>query len=404
MFGFPITLLATGSPVPVASNVVITGDLYQGETLTGDYDYTSPISAPESGSTYKWYRANDAIGTGSAAIVGATVLTYLVDAADLGKYLSFEVTPSDGTHTGEAVASAWSGPITVDPAIFDITIATFKTKTGNLGTLSGGNLNATSSGVIVDQTGKNFYLLQRNAGPTSILKFSYSSLDDLTTGVAYVGSVNLSGLSATLQDLSIMSMSTDGANFWTFSSNGGGRICHCTLSTPWDFSTLTLTDNILLTAFQTNSNQSGITVGDFKVAGAYMQLQVRLGLSGTRFWLTRAAIGVGGSVASLAISTVETPPASGNFDPVTGIYVGTSTATRVNNLGVSPQNGKLYGVRTLTAPDYLAQFTNYVLNTPEIDLGAAGIDNAAGAVVTDDGVYVLVYDITDRAVYCYRNP
>lgn len=91
---------------PLASNVTFTGTLAEGETLTGDYDYTDPDGLPESGTTYQWYRS--ATGTGSGtAIVGATSLTYLVDAADVGEYLRFGVTPSNGTTTGAEKFSAW---------------------------------------------------------------------------------------------------------------------------------------------------------------------------------------------------------------------------------------------------------------------------------------------------------
>ncbi|SEW35473.1 Ig-like domain (group 3), partial [Roseivirga pacifica] len=90
---------------PLATNLGILGNLVVGEQLTADYDFSDPQSDTESGSTFKWYRADDASGTNKAAIAGATTKTYTLVSADAGKFLSFEVTPSDGTNTGDAVES-----------------------------------------------------------------------------------------------------------------------------------------------------------------------------------------------------------------------------------------------------------------------------------------------------------
>jgi hypothetical protein len=95
---------------PEASNVTFTGTLVEGQTLTGDYDYFSPQGTPESGSTYQWYR--DAV-----AIIGAVNLTYELTALDAGANISFGVTPSDGTLTGEEVISDPQGPVEPLPTI-----------------------------------------------------------------------------------------------------------------------------------------------------------------------------------------------------------------------------------------------------------------------------------------------
>ncbi|MBP1926907.1 hypothetical protein J2Z76_002779, partial [Sedimentibacter acidaminivorans] len=98
---------------PTATVQSITGTTQVGETLTGHYTYSDANSDAEGTSTYKWYRSDDASGTNKAAIAGATATTYLLQAADLGKYISFEVTPvaSTGTTTGVAVESAKVGAI-----------------------------------------------------------------------------------------------------------------------------------------------------------------------------------------------------------------------------------------------------------------------------------------------------
>ncbi len=96
---------------PLASNVSISGDLEVGEELTGSYDYSDPQSDSESGTTFKWYRSDDSEATNKTEIAGATSTTYTTVEADENKYLSFEVTPGDGTNTGTAVESDLSGPI-----------------------------------------------------------------------------------------------------------------------------------------------------------------------------------------------------------------------------------------------------------------------------------------------------
>ncbi|MCF6212654.1 MAG: Ig-like domain-containing protein, partial [Flavobacteriaceae bacterium] len=92
--------------VPVASNVTFSGTVKVGQQLTGSYTYTDADNDTESGSTYKWYRSDDGSGTNKAAISGATATTYTLVTADVGKYISFEVTPNDGTAFGTAVESA----------------------------------------------------------------------------------------------------------------------------------------------------------------------------------------------------------------------------------------------------------------------------------------------------------
>jgi len=70
---------------PVASNVTFTGSLIVGRTLTGSYQYTDLESNPEGYSFYRWYRADDASGTGEQIISGATSITYVLTVADEDK-------------------------------------------------------------------------------------------------------------------------------------------------------------------------------------------------------------------------------------------------------------------------------------------------------------------------------
>jgi len=110
---------ALPNDAPVASEVTFTGTLTVGQTLTGSYTYTDTENNAQGSSTFQWYRSDDNEGTNWAAIGGATASTYLLTASDLGKYISFEVTPvaSIGTTTGTAVESSIQGPVAGIPTL-----------------------------------------------------------------------------------------------------------------------------------------------------------------------------------------------------------------------------------------------------------------------------------------------
>lgn len=96
---------------PSVSAAAFSGTILVGETVTGFYNYSDPNGDAESGSTYKWYVADDNAGTGKMVISGATELSYTYLESDKGKYISFEVTPSDGTNFGDSFESGAVGPI-----------------------------------------------------------------------------------------------------------------------------------------------------------------------------------------------------------------------------------------------------------------------------------------------------
>jgi len=106
--------IAPPNLAPVASNVSFSGTMEVGETLTGSYTYADNESDLEGTSTFQWYRADDDLGTGQAAISGATLITYELVEADDAKYISFEVTPvaATGTSPGTAIMADYDGPIT----------------------------------------------------------------------------------------------------------------------------------------------------------------------------------------------------------------------------------------------------------------------------------------------------
>ncbi|HHY74365.1 MAG TPA: hypothetical protein GX497_14305 [Bacillus bacterium] len=97
---------------PTATNVEVDGIHEVGSVLTGKYTYYDEHD-PEGTSTFKWYRSNDASGTGKAAIVDAENKTYTLTSDDTNKFISFEVTPiaSAGVNPGSSVESPKVGPI-----------------------------------------------------------------------------------------------------------------------------------------------------------------------------------------------------------------------------------------------------------------------------------------------------
>ncbi|MBW8323790.1 MAG: hypothetical protein K0M50_03405 [Prolixibacteraceae bacterium] len=121
----------TLSVKPSASNVSIGGGLYVGNTVTGSYTFVSDevANALEGSTTFKWYQANDALGTGKSVLAGATTTSYLVGSL-AGKYLAFGVTPANTIPaTGaEVLSSPWqyiyatgvtaSLSLTTDPGLY----------------------------------------------------------------------------------------------------------------------------------------------------------------------------------------------------------------------------------------------------------------------------------------------
>ena len=105
---------------PVASAVNIKKSIVVDGTLEGTYSYSDGNDDPESGSTYQWYRADDAAGSNKAAISGADSQDYIAATADNNKFVSFEVTPNDGNLAGTAVESDFFGPVLVNDGVTNI--------------------------------------------------------------------------------------------------------------------------------------------------------------------------------------------------------------------------------------------------------------------------------------------
>ncbi|WP_338194563.1 gliding motility-associated C-terminal domain-containing protein [Flagellimonas marinaquae] len=111
---FSFTIAAIND-APTVSSVSFSGNLTVGQTLTGSYIYDDQEGDAESGTTYQWYRSDDGAGANKAAISGAVNDTYVLVNDDLAKYISFQVTPSDGSDSGGPEESALDGPIASPP-------------------------------------------------------------------------------------------------------------------------------------------------------------------------------------------------------------------------------------------------------------------------------------------------
>jgi len=94
---------------PTAISVTFSGTLQAGETLTSSYSYADVDSDAETNSTYKWYASDDTAGTGKSQIASTKDVTLTV--AQIGKYISFEVTPVNANASGSAVESSIQGPV-----------------------------------------------------------------------------------------------------------------------------------------------------------------------------------------------------------------------------------------------------------------------------------------------------
>lgn len=98
---------------PMANDLSIIGELYQGKTLQSAYTYFDLNGDLESGTVVQWYRADAADKSNGAPIEGVTGLQHALTNADLSKYIYFSVTPAAacGASPGTTVYSDCVGPV-----------------------------------------------------------------------------------------------------------------------------------------------------------------------------------------------------------------------------------------------------------------------------------------------------
>ena len=113
----------TGKPT-ISDNIDPVGTVQAGEVLAADTTgITDPDGLTSASYSYRWFRQEDATGTGAAVISGETGATYRpLSAADIGKYIAVEVTYTDDRGTTETLTSAGVGP--VGKAVLTITSPT----------------------------------------------------------------------------------------------------------------------------------------------------------------------------------------------------------------------------------------------------------------------------------------
>ena len=126
----PLTGDGQSTPaVPVLSSVSVTGNEYQGQTLTANYSLSAGYPAPTA--SYQWKRGVTNVGTDSS--------TYTLVAGDVGSTMTcvITVTNSEGSDNDTTAAT---GTIGVFPSV-DTTVTISGTETvGSVLTIGGGTL------------------------------------------------------------------------------------------------------------------------------------------------------------------------------------------------------------------------------------------------------------------------
>ncbi|MDR2598773.1 MAG: fibronectin type III domain-containing protein [Oscillospiraceae bacterium] len=235
----PITITATfSSKPPTADNVQInnttTPPALVGTTLTGTYTYVqgtgSGVSA-EQGTTFQWYRSSSSTWSSSAqAIAGATADTYTPTGADIGMYLYFQVTPSNGVLQGVPVQSSATGQVGI---VVYLTV----------------EQNGTSGAATING----------NLGSTSVTVYSTSASPTLLANLGNAASVS-------------WLVSTDGGSFANFLSTTPGYYfpsLNATVTTPITITaSFTQSTPPYATNVNANSTNANVFVGT-ELTGSY---------------------------------------------------------------------------------------------------------------------------------------
>lgn len=99
------------STVPEIRFASISGQTMKGRILTCNKFYRDIDGTAESGTTFQWVRADDAIGTNVANIASATSSTYTLVTADNTKYIACKITPANAGETGAVYTTAYVGAV-----------------------------------------------------------------------------------------------------------------------------------------------------------------------------------------------------------------------------------------------------------------------------------------------------
>ena len=192
----------------IASNVTFTGVVAVGNTLTGSYTYYDYDGDSEATSTFNWYASDDAVGTGKSVI--GTSLTYLLTGAEVGKYISFEVTPVSTVGSGSPVEST-SLPMNSLPTATSVSFTgTLKEGEVLLSSYTYGDIDSDAetvstfkwymsddaSGTNKTQiaTSENFTLTVTQVG--KFISFEVVPVNAVSTGLAVESSINVAAVLA----------------------------------------------------------------------------------------------------------------------------------------------------------------------------------------------------------------
>ena len=287
-----VTIAGLLAAAPVASNVNITGYLKEGQTLTGNYTYADSNADAESGSTFQWYRCTDAAGSGASLISGVTSLSYTLQAADVGSYIAFQVTPvtTVSPTTGTAVMSTAKGPI--------VSSAT--------------NLGPSITGVTLTGTFTELYTI-------SAAVAGYTDLEGNSAGThqyAWYLATDSSGTGA-------LAISGATSSTYTIASGSAAKYLACTI-TPVDSlgasgTAKTSSWNLVSAADTTPPVWSSGYPMTGTITGATVQLKLDIDESGTAYWIVVPA----GSTTPTAAQVM----AMSNYGSVTLVASGSAAKT-----------------------------------------------------------------------------
>ncbi|WP_200978007.1 MBG domain-containing protein [Echinicola sp. 20G] len=360
---------------PTASAVSINGTMTVGEQLKGTYTFTDANSDPESGSTYQWYRSDDNSGTGKTAISGANGQQYTLQAADQGKYISFEVTPNDGTDTGTAVESGLVGPVKVDQTI---SFPSIPNKTyGDVSFTLGDS--QTDQGLTVTYTAADPTVVNITGNQATVLKAGNTQITAIQTGdgvtnaaspVVQTLTINKAALTVTANDQSKIYGSIDPAltvGYAGFVNSEDETVLGGTLSL---------------------NRAAGEEVGNYTIiASGYNSSNYTISYMDGSFAITQAA---------LTVTADDQSKVYGDTDPsltvsYSGFVNGDDETALGGTLDISRAAGEDVGTYAITVSGYTS--SNYTISYVD---GSFEITQAALTVTADD--QSKVYGDTDPSL------
>lgn len=361
------TLLS--NTAPVASSVNISGTLNVGQTLTGSYTYTDADSDVQGTSTYKWYRADDASGTNSAAISGATATTYTLQVADVNKYIRFGVVPvaSAGTSPGTEAFSSWQGPIT-DAAAPNATLLTTNALTESNLTSETLTVNLSNTTFVDNVLAKSNFTLNNAPPGVTVSDVQYSSSTSATLKLAYDDTdfdTNVSNLSITVAGTELNS----GANLTTSSLPITALIESLSVSTITDFGSKCLNTE---------------TTNTFTVSGSNLkQGSVNLAsLSGFTYSLNNTDFNT-----------------SINIPTIAGTLAATTVYVKFTPTLAQSYNGNIV-VSGVGAPSVNRSVTGTGINTPPTVTAPTSASVTTSSAVLGGNITVIgCTNVTERGIY-----